>query len=99
MYVQRRGKHTGAPHNRSILMTPFLKSSNPGISGSRGRKRRGRAPLSKAESRERRPHDLTLEIRFFFRAAETSRADDKKEKGRRRGTKKTPESKTRVLRQ
>lgn len=96
MYVRATPREThGAPHNRSILMTPFLKSSGPDISGSRGRKR---PLLSKAESRERR-HDLTLEIRIFFRAAEMSRADDKKKKERTRGTKETFEPKTRVLRQ
>lgn len=77
MYVRATPSEThGAPHNRSILMTPFLKSPGPGYLGLSGPKA---VRLSKAaESRERR-HDLTLEIRIFFRTAETSRAYEKKE--------------------
>lgn len=39
MYVRAPRETHGAPHNRSILTTPFLKSSSPGISGSRDQKR------------------------------------------------------------
>jgi len=83
MYVRATPREThSAPHNRSILMTSFLKSSGPGMSDSRDQKRP-----------PRESGVALAATRFNFRNTNLFLCDGNvaggQEKGRKSGTKKT----------